>query len=272
MDRRFTFFLAVTYLSAGFAQAQSFSERQKELEFSSYGGMLYVTEPLISEKPAKKTIIINNSRRYIIELAYTLKITTHGLFDPETKTKKITSRSERDSLSFYFLMDLKDKLLYVFDLDKILIAADSLKNKEYGVFFDVFDPKPNNDFYQQITDDSKVISKKDTLLYGKRYKAVHIAHQISSPGDSISSVQYIDTSYTSDFPLYSSNVLDKGFHGVHGGSTLYFHNKVVDEQLFVFESGLSEEDRSLFQELLAKARENETAVPWGKWLDFSRPD
>jgi len=48
--------------------------------------------------------------------------------------------------------------------------------------------------------------------------------------------------------------------------------KVVDERICAFENGLPEEDRSLFQELLAKARENETAFPWGKWLDFSLPD
>jgi len=257
MMRKFALFLTVMCFSAGFAQAQSFSEEEKDDECSSYSGLLNLVDTQRPGRPAKKTIIIHNSRRYIIEFAYTLKITTHGTFNPIAKTQEITSQSERDSLSFYFLMDLKDKLLYIFDLDKTLIGADSLKNKGFGVFFDVFEHAVNNDFYREITEDSKVIAEKDTLMYGKRYKAVHIAHQISDPDAEISSVHYVDSDYRADFPLYSHNVLGKGFHGILGGSTLYVRNRVVDEKLVVFESGLPEEDLLLFQELLAKARKSD---------------
>jgi|GEM_PF-2721842 len=256
MSRKFTTFLATICLSAALAQDRSSSEERKDVEFSSYSGLLNMVNTHRPEMSAKKTIIIHNSRRHIIELAYTLKITTYGVFDPIAKTQEVTRQWVRDSLSFYFLMDLKDRLLYIFDLDKTLIATDSLKNKTHGVFFDVFEHQVNNDFYREITEDSKVIAEKDTVLLGKRYKAVHIAHQISSPGASISSVHYVDTSYRSDFPLYTRNVLGKGFHGVLGGSTLYIGNEVDEEHIFVFESGLPDKDRLLFQELLAKARKS----------------
>jgi len=267
MASKLTSFLAVMYFSAAFAQSPSFSEEQKDDEFSSYSGLLNIVNTQRPERPGKKTIIIHNSRRYIIELAYTLKITTHGTFNPMEKTQKIISQSEKDSLSFYFLMDLKDKLLYIFDLDKTLIGADSLKNKGFGIFFDVFEHEVNNDFYRDITEDSKVIAEKDTLLLGKRYKAVHIAHQISSPVDSISSIQYVDGDYRPDFPLYSDNVLGRGFRGVLGGTTLYIGSEVDEELLLVFESGLPEEERLLFEELFAKAKKNEISPELGGFRD-----
>jgi len=267
MMHKFTMFLAFICFSASFAQAQSFSEEQKDDERSSYSGLLNIVDTQRPGKPAKKTIIIHNSRRYIIELAYTLKMTTHGVFDPMAKTQEIISHSERDSLSFYFLMDLRDKLLYVFDLDKTLIRVDSLKNKTHGIFFDGLEHEVTDKFHREITEDSKVIAEKDTLLLGKRYKAIHIAHHISSPGDPISSIQYVNTDYTPDFPLYSDNVLGKGFRGALGGTTLYIGNKVDEELLIVFESGLPEEDRLLFEELLAKAIKSEIPPELGGFRD-----
>jgi len=267
MTRKLTLFLAVMCLSAASAQDQSLSEEQKDPEYSSYSGLLNIIDTHRSDKPAKKTVIIHNSRRYIVELAYTLKMTTIGVFDPMAKTQEVISESVRDSLSFYFLMDLKEKLLYIFDLDKTLLCIDSLKNKTHGVFFDGIEHEVTSDFHREITEDSKVIAEKDTLLLGKRHKAIHIAHHISSPGDSISSIQYVNTDYRPDFPLYGDNVLGKGFRGVLGGTTLYIGKEVDEGLLLVFESGLPEEDRLLFQELLTEARKNEISPELGGFRD-----
>jgi len=221
MAYKLILFLAVMCFISAFAQVPSFAEEQKDDEYSSYSGLLNLVDTQRPEKPAKKTIIIHNSRMYIIELACTLKTTTHTLFNPIEKTEKTTGQSEKDSLSFYFLMDLKDKLLYIFDLDKTLIGSDSLKNKEYGVFFDVFGHEPEGSLYREVMDDSRIIAEKDTLLHSKWYKTVRIVHdKMVHQGSPISSVQYIDTSCTSDFPFYGKNILDRGFQGFHGGQAI----------------------------------------------------
>jgi len=217
-------------------------------ERTEYKGMVYGYGPNNSTERLER-IIINKSRRYIVELDYTRKEHTRHIIKPLEKKLELTSKTMKDSLAHFYLIDLKENMLHVFDSNQKHVASDSLKNKKTGIFFEIY-PGEEREKFRKAMREMKVCGERDTVIHDKKYLAVELKFKTAIPKVNFSQKVYINDSFSRDFPLYDDDILAKGYRGVNSGASLLVNGKLDHEFILLFDDHLPKEYEVIFDQLV----------------------